>query len=785
MSQVRIPTHYRSRDMMQELFEEINDYLGDQTKPMDSATSPISLPPATSSIESEGEEEEILENNYHDCQMNDNKNNYHDCQINDNKNKKIDDEKSLYADREIKDEIPIDLQPAMFVESEDEASSQVDYTQYNDHHHDDQAICSCYKCKNNNHLGLLTQASEEHNVDNKKNTKRLYRPKSASSFVSVSSAKLAHIAGLVKQTLGSTPHDLTPSNKNKNNHNTNLNIQNEIEYEDRFNEFLIQQQQQQQSYMIRENKTLIDNYEIEDTIDIDYNNSNNNNIPFQHMNNDDTTINDFQNNFNNNHYWKANEISIDESNSYISKTYSSIDGDINNHMDNEQINDADHNDNLSIKENDNLQSNATGTSELVLMNGINEGSISKITNLPFLTPMHRIGEQHTIHLKTKSARDVGTHNDRINAYNNAYFHCVMAKTDMVSWIKKQYNKGPPILMQQYVPTPKKSSKSFLNLFKRHSKSNDDNSTLKPINTTFASENISRLSLSISATSPLTQSPTTLSPQPSIQSIPSFSSHQQMNNETQNDQLHQIEFMQKNYLSLDDNDDNDDALLPQQLESFRPSPSVSLISTESRKENALRKKNQKPQNNSSSSPTSNNDKNSNNDKLDTLSIDGLQSSLKKSPSISSLNSNNNQPVSAFKKKPSKQQVSTESHTFFSKNKRENYGMDDDYLLSPSPTSSQQHRQHLRSRSVSPISQSTLLHRSPSPSNLISSRRSSPSNERLDQQYHYHQQQRHMRRSVSPSPRYLTTPDHHSTTRQKKKVMAVVEWHNLIVVIATAV
>lgn len=37
--------------------------------------------------------------------------------------------------------------------------------------------------------------------------------------------------------------------------------------------------------------------------------------------------------------------------------------------------------------------------------------------LPFLTSSHRMGEPHIIALRTKMARDVGSHEDRINAYS--------------------------------------------------------------------------------------------------------------------------------------------------------------------------------------------------------------------------------------------------------------------------------------------------------------------------------------------------------------------------------
>ncbi|KAI9307847.1 hypothetical protein BJ944DRAFT_285898 [Cunninghamella echinulata] len=751
MSQVRIPTHYRSQDMMQELFEEINDYLVDQSKPIEVSTPPV-LSPATDSIESEEDEVEVENNNLHEFQLNSNM---------------IDQEKSLY----VEEESSIDLQPAMYVESdEDDTSSQIDFTQHNDHHHDNQTICKCYKCNSTNtQLEPPTQGSEEYN-NNKKDNKqqRLYRPKSTSSFVAVSSAKLAHIAGLVKQTLSSTPHEVSSNihtnqkailNEKQQLRRASL-VYEEMEYNN--NKFYEPLAAKRLSYLAPETKPLNNTSGISDTVvDSDYilsqhNNNNNNN------NEDAMIFNDnYQNTFNS---WQSNESNMDETSSYISKTYNNnndnnntdSDVDNDNHM-NEEV-DIDYNE-LPINENYTIMEDiphkktaATSTNESLLMNHFNEGQMSTHTNLPFLTPMHRIGEPHTIHLKTKSARDVGTRDDRMNAYNNAYFHCVMAKTDMIPWIKKQYNKGPPTLIQQYKPTPKKSSKSLFNLFKRHSKSSSDNS-LQPIGT-FANENMSRLSLSIPLTSNIIQSPTTLSPQPSIHSISSF--QQQTDYEIQQNDYQEEATQKTNSLSID----HDFSSL-HQLESLRPSPSVSMISTESQKENVLRKKHQKSQN-SSHLVTPHNSNKINND-VDTLSVTELQP-LKKKSSISSFD--DHQPVSILKKKSSKQQISAEfqSNSNNNNNKREKHNINDDFLIPSSESPHQQHRHQQRSRSVSPIPQSALSYRSPSPSNFSPSRRSPSSHERLDSQ----QQQHQVRRSVSPSPRYLNKPDHQQyyATRQRK-------------------
>ncbi|KAI8336995.1 hypothetical protein BC941DRAFT_426320 [Chlamydoabsidia padenii] len=87
---------------------------------------------------------------------------------------------------------------------------------------------------------------------------------------------------------------------------------------------------------------------------------------------------------------------------------------------------------------------------------------------PVLTPTQRIGEPHTVALRTRTAHNIGSHGDRINAYCNAYQHCIVAGTDMAPWVKKQYAKGEPSLMMDYTPQPRKPCKTRFGLFKRHS-----------------------------------------------------------------------------------------------------------------------------------------------------------------------------------------------------------------------------------------------------------------------------------------------------------------------------
>lgn len=46
-----------------------------------------------------------------------------------------------------------------------------------------------------------------------------------------------------------------------------------------------------------------------------------------------------------------------------------------------------------------------------------DGNKHLVEGLFLLTPAQRIGEPHTVVLRTNMARDVGSHEDRINAYS--------------------------------------------------------------------------------------------------------------------------------------------------------------------------------------------------------------------------------------------------------------------------------------------------------------------------------------------------------------------------------
>ncbi|KAG0172730.1 hypothetical protein DFQ28_007437 [Apophysomyces sp. BC1034] len=86
-------------------------------------------------------------------------------------------------------------------------------------------------------------------------------------------------------------------------------------------------------------------------------------------------------------------------------------------------------------------------------------------DLPYLTPTYRTGEPHCP-LRMKDSRALPTHEERVNAYTNAYYHCIVAKTDLVPWLKKQYSKGPPDTMFEYIPPPRRFSKGLFSLFKK-------------------------------------------------------------------------------------------------------------------------------------------------------------------------------------------------------------------------------------------------------------------------------------------------------------------------------
>ncbi|KAI9015870.1 hypothetical protein CLU79DRAFT_336042 [Phycomyces nitens] len=87
-----------------------------------------------------------------------------------------------------------------------------------------------------------------------------------------------------------------------------------------------------------------------------------------------------------------------------------------------------------------------------------------------LTPANRNGEEH-IPLRTMDLDGLNTHRDRMIAYEHAYYNCIAAKTYLTPWVKKQYSKGPPDAMFDYTPPPKRSTSRIFGLFKRSSSRN--------------------------------------------------------------------------------------------------------------------------------------------------------------------------------------------------------------------------------------------------------------------------------------------------------------------------
>ncbi|KAL0094458.1 hypothetical protein F4703DRAFT_1937932 [Phycomyces blakesleeanus] len=87
-----------------------------------------------------------------------------------------------------------------------------------------------------------------------------------------------------------------------------------------------------------------------------------------------------------------------------------------------------------------------------------------------LTPANRNGGEHTP-LRTMDLDELNSRIDRIIAYEHAYYSCIAAKTYLTPWVKKQYSKGPPDAMFDYTPPPKRSTSRIFGLFKRSSSRN--------------------------------------------------------------------------------------------------------------------------------------------------------------------------------------------------------------------------------------------------------------------------------------------------------------------------
>ncbi|KAI9318565.1 hypothetical protein BX666DRAFT_1929366 [Dichotomocladium elegans] len=86
-------------------------------------------------------------------------------------------------------------------------------------------------------------------------------------------------------------------------------------------------------------------------------------------------------------------------------------------------------------------------------------------DIPFLTPSTRTGREH-IALRMKECRMLPTRDERLAIYTNAYYDCIIAKSNLIPWLTKQYSKGPPDAMFEYTPPERKQPKSILSFFKR-------------------------------------------------------------------------------------------------------------------------------------------------------------------------------------------------------------------------------------------------------------------------------------------------------------------------------
>ncbi|KAI7908252.1 uncharacterized protein BX663DRAFT_25950 [Cokeromyces recurvatus] len=75
-------------------------------------------------------------------------------------------------------------------------------------------------------------------------------------------------------------------------------------------------------------------------------------------------------------------------------------------------------------------------------------------------------ENHVhVPLRRKQVQQIGSRQKRIDLYNNAYFDCMQIETNLIPWIIKQTQKGPPDAWFGYTPPPRQPKK-FLGIFKR-------------------------------------------------------------------------------------------------------------------------------------------------------------------------------------------------------------------------------------------------------------------------------------------------------------------------------
>ncbi|KAI8085201.1 uncharacterized protein BX664DRAFT_338798 [Halteromyces radiatus] len=765
MDSYQRPVLNNSQDMIQELFEEINEYLGDQGKSEQEPMTPSILSPFNLSTEGDDDDDQQIQEDETNTQ----------------------DDLSNHS----KISSPSTLQTAMFVESDkediyddDDQNYTADPTQI-EHHHDDQVVCLCYKCKTQQ-LNDSSQVDDNHyattSIQNQlqpsiSKQRLLQRPKSTTSFGVVSSAKLAHIAGLVKQTLTSTPRDLGPDAYNKRRHSTldtNFSsiVKSSLSPVNTVYNKSTQRDQQSRPPLLSTHSS--NNY----TENI----SQSNNVERQ----ENEVYNDT--NDDDDHQQYTNTVNLAPTDWHTTNEFDSSSYDGNNQ---------------SLARNLQKVDPYPGEKEQI-------SGIPNFSPLPFLTPIHRIGEPHSIVLRTKMAREVGTHEDRINAYNNAYSHCIMARTDMVPWIKKQYSKGPPDLVMNYTPKPKKSSKSLFGIFKRHSKTGDT-TTSSNLLTSNANSKLSRLSVSSSKSSLSFQLMPSVSPQPTqTQSMPSL--YQQEQQQQQQQQLMQNNQVESLYEQQDVSPDNattcnlpsfnnrsqiDDHVIQQ----AQQEPCNNVGSLEKKKSKSfssigepvsiLKKHPSMTMDEPSYIPRSNLNNNSDDSgphlkkKSSTTSfVDEPVTTLKKTSSIPSFND------IPYTSRPKTKSVSPRPSMEFQKSHHpststspvnNNGNGKKKYLLSPPTAMTTSRHQQQRSRSVSPSPRSPSPNRSRSVSPMAG--KSSPLSGYVDsrprqQQQHHHHHHRLQKRSSSdfhqrsPSPdrmipsssRYLISPEHHPTPRR---------------------
>ncbi|ORX46797.1 hypothetical protein DM01DRAFT_1410510 [Hesseltinella vesiculosa] len=552
--------------MMQELFDEINDYIGaSQVKPVDdyaTVTSPTTTSPMSATTnEDDDDHRPDFEVPYQAAMS-------HDSHSVASKEDNLvadlleDIDQAMRADN---DTASTTMHTVMFVESEvDESQSPL---ALDPPYHDQ--LCECYKCKSTVTRDMLhtTQPGPPQvtkrmslippSVSNSDQHQPLRRPRSSSSFANlVSTSKLAQIAGMVKQTLNSTPRDLLSLRPSP-------------------------------SSSISATKTY-QQPSAASAMDPPA-------LPAHHFAAPTSTAN------------------LDHRSSLVSSSAMALAIDTNMAT---TIDPLLHPPTMPPTLTPTDPTTPTSLLHQPLAQHFGPVTptdpITPSSSLPLpmptprpyapMLPDHRQGEPHVHPLRTKTVKTIAAHPDRVRAYNEAYQHCLQAKTDMVPWVKKQINKGKPDLLQLYTPVLRKSpSKSLFSLFKRRSHSrlgplvmlNSDLGSDQQPNDSATPQDL----LGPDATqSQIFQTPNAFSP---LSSLNSSQSQQPTHWHTSAKDLMQ----HQPYPDVDSHLSSDivphtSASTPNptpsplsplyQLEALRPSPSASLVSVESTKELALHK-----------------------------------------------------------------------------------------------------------------------------------------------------------------------------------------------------